>query len=86
MIHFSNGFLVVLSVDAYRRARIDTSSSRQTKNRFGEHLRNNGDMTHLDKQHEDDPDSNSSHQFNLPNHSADDMNILGLLCASTGSR
>ena len=34
---------------------------------------------HLDEQHENDPDSNISRHFNLPNHSTDDMSILGLL-------
>ena len=60
-------------------------TSRQIKNRFGEHLRNVRNRTHLDEQHENDPDSNISHHFNLPNHSTDDMSILGRLYASTES-
>ena len=60
-------------------------TSRQINNRFGEHLRNVRNRTHLDEQHENDPDSNISHHFNLPNHSTDDMSILGLLYASTES-
>ena len=60
-------------------------TSRQINNRFGEHLRNVRNRTHLVEQHENDPDSNISHHFNLPNHSTDDMSILGLLYASTES-
>ena len=40
---------------------------------------------HLNEEHEKDPDSNISEYFNLPNHSTEDMSILGLLFAPTDS-
>ena len=60
-------------------------TSRQINNRFGEHMRNVRNKTHLNEQHENDPDSNISRHFNSPNHSTDDMMILGLLFAPTDS-
>ena len=60
-------------------------TSRQINNRFGEHMRNVRHKIHLNEQHENDPDSNISKHFNLPNHSTDDMIILGLLFAPTDS-
>ena len=41
--------------------------------------------TYLNEQHENDSDSNISRHFNAPDHSTDDMLILGLLFAPTDS-
>ena len=60
-------------------------TSRQLNNRFGEHMRNVKHKIHLKEEHENDPDSNISKHFNLPNHSIEDMSILGLLFAPTDS-
>ena len=60
-------------------------TSRQLNNRFAEHMRNVKHKIHLKEEHENDPDSNISKHFNLPNHSIEDMSILGLLFAPTDS-
>ena len=58
-------------------------TSRQINNRFGdgEHKRNVRNKTHLEENHDNDPDGNISKHFDSSNHSADDMSILGLLHA-----
>ena len=48
-------------------------------------MRNVKHKIHLKEEHENDPDSNISKHFNLPNHSIEDMSILGLLFAPTDS-
>ena len=48
-------------------------------------LKKNLFLTHLNEQHETDPDSNISRHFNSSNHSTDDMTILGLLFAPTNT-
>ena len=58
-------------------------TSRQMNNRFGEHMLNVGKKTHFQEKHENAPDSSISRQFNSPNHSTDDIMILGLLLRPT---
>ena len=58
-------------------------TSRQLNYEVGEHMRNAKHKIHLNDHNENDPDSNISKHFNLPNHSTEDMSILGSFFART---